>query len=164
VRDAIFAALTLHIFYRNADIVDFTMETQLSNLLQSLFETDGARFYKTPTFYAMKLLKEHLGQYPVPLLPDDLDDRLDAAASMNAAGDRITVSLVNTDLYEAKTVRLQLPQGDWQVEAADVLTAADVHDSNSFEEPLRVCAAPFAADPGALCLPPHSLVRICLKK
>ena len=111
-----------------------------------------------------KVLPKPLSAEEAEVIEDALDDRLDAAASMNAAGDRITVSLVNTDLYEAKTVRLQLPQGDWQVEAADVLTAADVHDSNSFEDPLRVCAAPFAADPGALCLPPHSLVRICLKK
>ena len=164
VRDAIFAALTLHIFYRNADIVEFAMETQLSNLLQSLFETDGPRFYKTPTFYVMKLLKGHIGQRLLPLLPDDVDDRLDAVATVSEDGSRITVSLVNTDLHETKTVRLQLPQGDWRVEKADVLTAADVHDCNSFDDPLRVCDAPFAvAAAGPVTLPPHSLVRICYK-
>jgi len=48
MRDGIFAALALHIFFRNCDIVEFAMETQLCNLLQSLFETKGKDFYKTP--------------------------------------------------------------------------------------------------------------------
>ena len=165
VRDALFAALTLHIFYRNADIVEFAMETQLSNLLQSLFETDGPRFFKTPTFYAMKLLREHLGQHILPLLPEDADDRLDAVATASADGSRITLSFVNTDLYEEKTAELHLPAGVWQVEKADVLTAADVHDSNSFDAPLQVCDAPLAAAVDApVTLPPHSLVRICLQR
>ena len=111
----------------------------------------------------MKLLKEHLGQRVIPLLPDDVDDRLDAVASISEAGERITVSLVNIDLLEEKTVRLALPQGDWRVERADVLTAADVHDANSFDAPQRVCDAPFAAGE-ELRLPPHSLVRICFVK
>lgn len=165
VRDALFAALTLHIFYRNADVVEFAMETQLSNLLQSLFETDGPRFYKTPTFYAMKLLKEHLGQRLIPLLPEDVDERLDAVATMSADGSRITLSFVNTDLYEEKAAVLQLPEGEWRVEKAEVLTAADVHDCNSFDVPDRVCDIAFACTPGQpVTLPPHSLVRICLEK
>lgn len=165
VRDAIFAALSLHIFYRNADIVDFAMETQICNLLQSLFETDGPRFYKTPTCYVFKLLKEHFGQRMLPLLPEDVDERLDAVATASEDGRRITLSFVNTDLHESKPVELHLPQGCWQVEKSDILTAADVHDSNSFDEPQRVCDAPFAwnAD-GSNLLPPHSLVRVCLKK
>ncbi len=165
IRDALFAALTLHIFYRNADIVDFAMETQLSNLLQSLFETDGPHFYKTPTFHAMRLLKEHLGQRLIPLLPEDVDDMLDAVATMSDDGGRITISFVNRDLYEMRRAALCLPQGDWHVVQAELLTAADVHDCNSFEEPEKVSPAPFTATADApVELPPHSLVRICLAK
>jgi alpha-L-arabinofuranosidase len=58
LRDGIFAALSLHTFYRNADIVEYAMETQVAYVLQSLFETRGADYYKTPTLYVFKLLKE----------------------------------------------------------------------------------------------------------
>lgn len=58
MRDALFAAGALHIFYRNCAIVEYAMETQMSNLLQSLFETDGPRFYRTPTFYVMRLFQD----------------------------------------------------------------------------------------------------------
>jgi alpha-L-arabinofuranosidase len=57
LRDGIFAALSLHTFYRNADIVEYAMETQVANVLQSLFETRGADFYIKPNFYVFKLLK-----------------------------------------------------------------------------------------------------------
>lgn len=48
MRDAVFAGMALHIFYRNCDIVEMAMETQLSNLLQSLFETSGENSSKRP--------------------------------------------------------------------------------------------------------------------
>jgi alpha-N-arabinofuranosidase len=53
MRDGIFAALVFHIFYKNSDIVEFSMVTQLCNLLQSLFETSGDRCFKTPTYYVL---------------------------------------------------------------------------------------------------------------
>ena len=37
------------------------MQTQLCNLNESLFDTDGKNFIKTPTFFVMKLFKEQMG-------------------------------------------------------------------------------------------------------
>ena len=54
---------------------------------------------------------------------------------------------------------------DLVFEKAEVLTAADVHDCNSFDVPDRVCDIAFACTPWQpVTLPPHSLVRICLEK
>ena len=163
LRDAIFAALTLHIFYRNSDIVQFAMETQLCNLLQSLFETSGAKCYRTPTYYAMKLLRDHLEQDLLKVMPDRDDEMLDVPASISSDRSRITVSMVNKDLYNTKTVALSSPAGSWKVIKSEILTAGDIHDRNTFDAPEVICDRPFeAADLRQLKLPPKSIVRIVL--
>ncbi|MBP5638493.1 MAG: hypothetical protein J6X55_03380 [Victivallales bacterium] len=165
LRDAIFVALALHIFYKNCDIVEFAMETQLCNLLQSLFETCGEKCYKTPTFYAMKLLKEHLGQRLVTVLPDEKDDDLDVVASMSEEGERLTLSVVNRHLHERRKLDLGLPDGEWTVSKADIVTADDIHATNSFETPEVICDRPLAlSDVKNLEVPPHSIVRICFTR
>ena len=165
LRDAIFAALALHVFYRNSDIVAFAMETQLCNLLQSLFETDGEKCYRTPTFYAMKLLKEHLGQCLVHLLPDGIDNDLDAVATIADDLRHLTISLVNRHLHDAKPVGLDLPDGPWHPADAAILTADDVHARNTFEAPGTICNRPFTIPTDLrFTIPPHSILRICLER
>ena len=165
VRDGIFAAMTLHLFYRNSDIVELAMETQISNLLQSLFETDGEKFYKTPTFYVMKMLREHANQYLVDLKSDSDDEYLDTVATVSESGDEITVSIVNKHLYEVKKLAFELPVGEWSVAKADIVTAGDVHDYNSFDVPERIKDSSFeVADLESVEIPPHSVVRICLSR
>ncbi len=165
VRDGIFAALALHIFYRNSDIVEFAMETQISNLLQSLFETDGRRFFKTPTFYVMKLFREHLGQMLTDIFPDSADADLDTLATVSEDGESITVSIVNRHLYDAKHVSLSIGNQRFAVERADIVTADDVRAQNTFDAPERICDSEFeVGDIEDISVPAHSIVRICLKK
>jgi alpha-L-arabinofuranosidase len=163
MRDAIFAAKALHIFYRNSDIVEFAMETQLSNILQSLFETDGKKFYKTVTFYAMKLLKEHKGNLLASILPGEIDKDIDITASFGENG-KLAISMVNANLYNEKTVKLVLPQGNWICEDARVLTSNDVRVFNSFDSPDTIKDSDFkAAENHEYRLPPFSIVRVVLK-
>ena len=165
VRDGIFAAMTLHLFYRNSDIVELAMETQISNLLQSLFETDGEKFYKTPTFYVMKLLSDHAEQYLIDAKSDFDDEFLDTVATVSKEGDKITVSVINKHLYESKKLAFELPEGEWSVTKADIVTADDVHDYNSFGEPERIRDSSFeVADLESVEIPPHSVVRICFSR
>lgn len=158
MRDAVFAALALHIFYRNSDLVKFAMETQVCNLLQSLFETDGPRCYKTPTYYVMKLMREHVGQCLIPALSDRIDDMLDTVATASESGDRITVSIVNKHLYETKRISLRLPEGTWRMDESELISCDDVRAQNSFDEPERICIRPFDHSPET-DLPPHSIAR-----
>ena len=165
LRDAIFAALALHIFYRNSDIVEFAMETQLSNLLQSIFETDGEKFFKTPTFYAMKLLFAHTGQYLADVLPYELDGDLDTVATVSGDGNKMTVSIVNRHLYDAKDIKLNLDGGEWKVAQADIITSEDVRAQNTFEEPELIRDHSFdVPEMLEFTVPEHSIVRICLEK
>ena len=165
MRDAIFAGLTFHIFYRNCDIVEFAMETQLSNLLQSLFETDGEKFYKTPTFYVMKLFKEHSGQYLIPMLPDDIDEDLDAVSSVSEDGNRLTVTVVNRHLYDEKTLDLSSAFEGRKLVKSDIITAKNVRDYNTFDEPNSIVDKPFAINNAKeVAVPPHSIIRLVLEK
>lgn len=165
LRDGIFAALTLHLFYRNSDIVEFAMETQLCNLLQSLFETSGGKCYRTPTYYAMKLLRDHLEQDLIKVLPDSDDDMLDAVASLSNDRCRLTISMVNKDLNSPRIIVLNLPQGKWKIIKSDIITAGDVHACNTFEEPGVICDRPFAvSDFQKIELPNKSIVRLVLEQ
>jgi alpha-N-arabinofuranosidase len=157
MRDAIFAAKALHIFYRNCDIVEFAMETQLCNLLQSLFETRGEKFYKTPTFYAMKLLKEHKGQYMADVLPAEEDKDVDISASFNA--DRLVISVVNQNLHEKKSIKIILP--NMICTDARIVTCKDVRMVNSFDSPFNIVDMPYQGlTNNEFSLPPFSIVRV----
>ena len=165
MRDGIFAALALHIFYRNSDIVEFAMETQLSNLLQSLFETDGEKFFKTPTFYVMKMFREHLGQHLTDVLPDDTDADLDTVATASEDGNSITVSIVNRHLYDSKKISLDFKENNFMAVRADIVTSDDVRAVNTFDEPTLICEREFVIDDiSNITVPAHSIVRICFKK
>jgi len=165
MRDGIFAALALHIFYRNSDIVEFAMETQLSNLLQSLFETDGDKFFKTPTFYVMKMFREHIGQSLVDVLPDDIDVDLDTLATVSDDGKRLTVSIVNRHLYDNKLVSIHIKNGNWTAVRANVVNSDDVRAVNTFENPTLICEREFEMDGNTdINIPAHGVVRICFEK
>jgi alpha-N-arabinofuranosidase len=163
MRDAIFAAKALHVFYRNSDIVEFAMETQLSNILQSLFETDGKKFYKTVTFYVMKLFKEHKGNLLADILPGEIDKDIDIVASFGENG-KLTVSMINANLYNEKTVKLILPRGNWVFDDARILTCNDVRSFNSFDTPEAVKDESLRPPENhEYRLPPFSVVRTVLK-
>ena len=164
MRDAMFAALSLHIFYKNSDIVEFAMETQLSNLLQSLFETDGERFYKTPTFYVMKMFKEHMGQYLTDVLPHSIDKDIDTVATVSDDEKKMTISIVNRHLYNDSTVEFETGN-EWKVVASDIITCDDPRAFNTFDEPYKICEKSFEVkDINKISVPKCSIIRICLER
>ena len=113
----------------------------------------------------MKMLREHANQYLIDLKSDSDDEYLDTVATVSESGDEITVSIVNKHLYEVKKLAFELPVGEWSVAKADIVTAGDVHDYNSFDVPERIKDSSFeVADLESVEIPPHSVVRICLSR
>ena len=163
MRDAVFAAMALHIFYRNSDIVKMAMQTQLCNLNESLFDTDGKHFVRTPTFWVMKLFKEHL---ECDVLEDAFtaDDMIDAFASVNDTEDRITITAANKDLYNAATLRVTDELKDMKITMSDIVCADDVRSFNAPDHPDLIRAYPFDTALPEVVIPPHSVVRIVLEK
>ena len=163
MRDAIFATMAMHIFYRNSDVVKMAMETQLTNLLQSLFETDGEKFMRTATFWVMKLLADHIEQYVLEGA-FSTDGNVDAIASANESGERVVISLANKDLYKNATVKLSSELLGMRITASDIIYNDDPRAYNTYEDPNVTVAKPFETDLKNIVLPPHSVVRIVLEK
>ena len=111
----------------------------------------------------MKLFKEHAGQYLTHILPDDIEPDLDAVASISEAEKKLTISIINRHLYDAKDIYINLTEG-WKVTKADIVTADNVRDYNTFEKPERISDHAFEVTE-SLCfsIPKHSVVRICLE-
>ena len=155
--------MALHIFYRNSDIVKMAMQTQLCNLNESMFDTDGERFVKTPTFWVMKLFREHIEQY---LLDEAFtaDDAIDAVATVSEDGERVTLTAANKDLYHTATLRLCDEILDMEIVMSDIVCADDVRAVNSFDDPELIKSYPFEAALPEITIPAHSVVRLVLKK
>jgi len=151
MRDAIFAAMTLHLFYRYSDIVECAMETQTCNLLQSLFETKGERFFKTPTFHVFKMFREHLNAIPLDM--EEKDEMTDIFASLSRDGETITVTVINKDLYEDKDIDLTIP--GYAPVSASMINSENVRDYNTFDRPDVITLKEFCGG----SIPPHSIVK-----
>ncbi|MBE6609877.1 MAG: hypothetical protein E7634_04345 [Ruminococcaceae bacterium] len=162
MRDAIFAAMAMHIFYRNSDIVKMAMQTQLCNLNQSLFDTDGEKFLKTPTFWVMKLFKEHLEQ---TLLEDafTINGDADACASVNEDGSRVVVTVANRHLYNEATVTVSEELRGMRIAMSDIIFSDDVRACNTFDQPDLIRAEHFDSSLPEITLPPHSVIRLVLE-
>ena len=163
LRDAIFGAMAMHIFYRNADVVKMAMETQVTNLLQSLFETDGEKFMKTATFWVMKLYKEHKEQY---LLNDALTSEgdVDAISSISEDGKKVVVTAVNKDLYKTCKLKLSAELSKMKVVLADEIYNENVRAYNTYENPNEIVAKEKKITSNEIVLLPHSIIRIVLEK
>lgn len=158
MRDAIFAALSLHLFYRNSDIVHYAMETQYANVLQSLFETDGTALIRTPTFYVFRLFKDHMCKRLLPVSDSCHDSMLDSFAS--ADDHSVIVTLVNKDLHSPKEISLTPPEG-MRLDAADLIAPDQVRDQNTFSAPYLIANRPFSTESDhSFTLPPHSIARL----
>lgn len=177
MRDAMVAALTLNIFHRHADRVRMANIAQLANVLQTMWFTQGDKLVKTPTYHVFRMYRPHQDALHIPLTLDadtirDVNGRdipsLSATASRAADGS-VTISIVNPMLEGEANVGIQLPDGISAKNCvAEILTANDVHNMNTFDSPEAVAPAVFKGykvKSGKLTmkLPPISIVTISLK-
>ena len=175
LRDALVAGTTLNIFNNHADRVRGANLAQAVNVLQALILTDRERMLLTPTYHVFDLYQAHQDAELLPLTfasPDyvlngEKIPALNASATRDASG-AVHLSLVNLDPHHALTLEATLPGVRWQAATGRVLTAANVHDYNSFDQPNHVQPAPFAGarkrgSQLVVALPPQSVVMLELK-
>ncbi|MCB1019224.1 MAG: alpha-N-arabinofuranosidase, partial [Acidobacteria bacterium] len=67
IRDALVAALTLHIFHNHAKRVTLANLAQLVNVLQAPILTEGEKMVLTPTYHVLEMFKEHQDATALPL-------------------------------------------------------------------------------------------------
>ena len=115
LRDAILAALNLHLFQAHADRVTMANIAQMINVLQAMILTDKEKMLLTPTYHVFEMFKVHQGGtfLPVELQSPDYVFRQEkipmVSASATRAADKSAVhlSLANTSPTQAVTLTVK---------------------------------------------------------
>ena len=170
LRDAILAAMNLHMFQAHADRVTMANIAQMINVLQSMILTDKEKMIVTPTYHVFDMFKVHQGATSLGLqltTPDyvmgaNKIPAVSASASRDAAG-KIHVSFANTDPNQPITIACKLNGAAAKSVTGTVLTAGSFTAHNTFTDPTTVAPKPFTgasvtADGLSVTLPAKSVV------
>jgi alpha-N-arabinofuranosidase len=145
LRDALIAATNFNIFHRHADRVHAANIAQMVNVLQAMIQTDGAKMFLTPTYWAFLMYHPFQGADALPLAmttPDYADGvpTVDGTAARGADG-KIHIALTNVDPKNPATLSLAgLRQGKL---SGQILTAGAMDARNSYAAPDTVRPAAF---------------------
>ena len=176
LRDAIVAALNLHIFQRHADRVAMANIAQMINVLQAMILTDKEKMLLTPTYHVFEMFKAHQGGtlLPVELKTPDYTSgsntipAVSASATRDAKSAAVHLSLVNANPRESVAIACKLAEFAPKAVAGRVLTAAEMNAHNTFPAPNTVhpeafTGAQIEGDSLRLTLPPKSVVILDLQ-
>lgn len=177
LRDALLTAMTLDIFNRHAEKVGMAANAQLVNCLNSLFFSHEDKFITTPVFHVFDLYAAHQGgqslrtHFSSPQVHYERKGKattlagLLGSASLN--GKTVTLTTTNPDLKQPRVTEIVL-RGSARVASAEalVLTDADMHAHNTFEQPEAIRPKKLAAeahgDRVTVTLPPASVSSITI--
>jgi alpha-N-arabinofuranosidase len=176
LRDAMVAALNLHIFQRHADRVAMTNIAQMINVLQAMILTDKEKMLLTPTYHVFEMLKSHQGGafLPVELKTPDYTlgsntiPAVSASATRDAKSSAVHLSLVNTNPREPVAIACKLAGIQPKTVAGRVLTAPEMNARNTFDAPNAVHPETFTGaqldgESLRITLPPKSVVILDLQ-
>lgn len=149
VRDALVAALNIHIFARRADRVRMANIAQMVNVLQAMILTDKGRMVLTPTYHVFRMLVPFQDASFVPLTLDAGTYRLgeialprvDAIAARDRSG-TVWLSLTNLDPRTPATVSAALSGLVARSASGETLTGPRVDSVNTFDAPQTVAPRP----------------------
>jgi alpha-N-arabinofuranosidase len=175
LRDALVAALNLHIFHAHADRVTMAAIAQIVNVLQAMILTDKEKMIVTPTYHVFEMFKVHQDATSLPVeltTPDYVvgANKIPAvsASASRAKDGRVHLSLANTDPNRPVTVACRLTGLAPKGVSGRVLTAAAMNARNTFAAPDAVKPAAFtgatlAGDSLTIALPAKSVVVLALE-
>ncbi|MCA0755806.1 alpha-N-arabinofuranosidase [Paenibacillus sp. N4] len=174
MRDALVAAIHLHVFHKHCDRVHMANLAQMVNVLQAVILTEGDKMLLTPTYHVLEMFKVHqdgealathgsFGEYEGngKKLPQ-------ATVSASVKDGVISVSLANLDPAKAADLNVELrgSAGGYTAKGS-ILAADDIHAHNTFDRPDRVAQRSFDEarwEDGTLSvkLPPASVAVVRL--
>ncbi len=175
LRDALVAALNLHIFQKHADRVSGAAIAQMINVLQAMILTDKEKMVLTPTYYVFDLFQVHQGATALPIeltTPDYVygDQRIPAvsASASRAKDGKVHVSFANCDPHHAISVACRLAGLTAKTVTGRVLTAEAMNAHNTFDaphaiQPANFTAASISGDSLTVDLPAKSVVMLELQ-
>ncbi len=151
MRDAMIAAITLNIFHAHADRVRMANIAQIVNVLQAVILTDGEKMILTPTYHIFDMYKVHQEATALPISVNTPDytkgkftiPQVSATASKDENG-VVHVSLTNVSLEKAIKVSIDIRgMKAKNASEAQLLTAKNIADHNTFDEPHTIELAQF---------------------
>jgi alpha-N-arabinofuranosidase len=150
LRDAILAAVNLHLFHEHADRITMANIAQMINVLQAMILTDKEKMILTPTYHVFEMFKVHQGATSLPFTlttPDYVMGEakvptVSASASRDATG-KIHVSLTNANPNSDLAVTISLAGLSAKGVSGRILTAPAVTSHNTFAAPEVVKPAAF---------------------
>ncbi|THF81701.1 alpha-N-arabinofuranosidase [Cohnella fermenti] len=151
MRDAVVAALHLHVFQKHCDRVQMANLAQMVNVLQAVVLTEGDKLLLTPTYHVLEMFKVHqdaealafhgtFGEYA-----SESGEKLpQVSVSASKKDGKVHVSLANLSPDESAELELELRGAEGAHSCAGVILAGDAIDArNTFEQPSRVAPAAF---------------------
>ncbi|WP_338875234.1 alpha-L-arabinofuranosidase C-terminal domain-containing protein [Spirosoma sp. SC4-14] len=170
MRDAVLAGATLNIFHKHCERVRMANLAQAINVLQAVILTKGDKMLLTPTYHVLEMYNVHQDatMLPVSVKSDDFtlgSEKLPAvsvSASRDKAG-KVHVSLVNIDPAKPQEISVDLKGLKASAITGRILTSANVHDHNTFEnlnkvKPVAFNGAKVNGNTLTVSLPPVSVV------
>jgi alpha-N-arabinofuranosidase len=176
IRDAIVAALHLHIFQSHAERIHMANIAQTVNVLQAMILTDGPRMLRTPTYWVFEMLKAHQGGTVLPVTIDAIDKTVSGATfpAVSASASRsptgpVSLSLVNPHARDPSTVRCVVEGLALTTVKGRILHASAPDAHNTFEKPDALTPTAFAdfqleGDTLVFALPPLSVLLLTLEE
>jgi len=172
--DACVAALTLNLFNNRCDVMGMANVAQLCNNLHSLYLAGGEHFVETPNYYVFDMFKGHQGGTQLETQVSgavvscrDGSNLKTLSASASVKDHVLTLTMANLDVNTGKTVQLSaLGQNLCGEGTFTVLSHADPHTCNTFEEPKAVVPVQrrvHLENNGTLELPAASVCALTVK-
>ncbi len=152
MRDAISAAISLHIFNNHSDRVRMANIAQTVNVLQAVILTEGERMILTPTYHIFEMFKVHQdamlldstiekGEYEYV---GEIIPQISSTASKDKDG-KVHVSICNADPKKGAHIQCELEGMKGCKVSGRILTAEAMYTHNTFEMPNNVCPIEFKA-------------------
>lgn len=144
MRDVISGMMTLHMFHNHNDRITMANIAQMVNVLQAMVLTEGGKMVLTPTYHLFRMMKGHMDGERVDVYYDAkpfvAGGKQIPKISMSASkkDGALTVSVCNTSLDESEEMTINLTGSDFKSASAQVLTANNMTDCNTFENPDNV--------------------------
>jgi alpha-L-arabinofuranosidase len=150
LRDAVVAALNLHIFQAHADRVTMANIAQIINVLQAMILTDKEKMLVTPTYHVFAMFQPHQDATSLGLELKSPDythggnkiPAVSASASRDAAG-VVHVSLANTNPNVPMVVTTTLNGLAAKKVTGRILTGPAMDTRNTFEAPTTIAPTAF---------------------
>ncbi len=143
MRDAVSGMVLLHMFQEHCDRVKMANIAQMVNVLQSMVLTEGEKMIVTPTYHLFRMMKTHQDSERVDTFYDakayEFNGRKIPKISISSSvkDNALTITIANTRLDEDEELEIEIDR-EYSEISAQVLTAADMCDFNTFDEPEKV--------------------------